>query len=141
VVAAIEAVADWLPYPMVGLDCDNGGEFFNHAMIARCAQRTIFVTRARAHTSKDNAHVEQKNGDIVRKSAFRYRYDTPEELEEHQAPSQRRSQAGFVGDADRHRLQVLYAQINRADLTRNINRIQRALILILCAINTSIALT
>ena len=38
------------------------------------------MTRARAHTSNDNAHVEQKNGDIVRKSAFRYRYDTPEEL-------------------------------------------------------------
>jgi hypothetical protein len=36
---------------------------------------------------------------------------------------------------------VLYAQINRADLTRNINRIQRALILILCAMDTSIALT
>ena len=33
--------------------------------------------RNRAHTSNDNAHVEQKNGDIVRKSAFRYRYDTP----------------------------------------------------------------
>ncbi len=78
-------------------------------MIAWCAERMIFVTRARAHTSKDNAHVEQKNGDIVRKSAFRYRYDTPEELEESQAPYQRRSQeAGFVGDADRHRLQVAY---------------------------------
>ena len=32
------------------------------------------------YTSNDNAHVEQKNGDIVRRSAFRYRYDTPEEL-------------------------------------------------------------
>ncbi len=29
------------------------------------------MTRARAHTSNDNAHVEQKNGDIVRRSAFR----------------------------------------------------------------------
>ena len=38
------------------------------------------MTRARPHTSNDNAHVEQKNGDIVRKSAFRYRYDTPAEL-------------------------------------------------------------
>jgi len=80
VVAAIEEVTDRLPYPMVGLDCDNGGEFINHALIAWCAERTIFMTRARAHTSNDNAHVEQKNGDIVRKSAFRYRYDTPEEL-------------------------------------------------------------
>ena len=80
VVAAMEEVTDRLPYPIVGLDGDNGGEFINHALIAWCAERTIFMTRARAHTSNDNAHVEQKNGDIVRKSAFRYRYDTPEEL-------------------------------------------------------------
>src|SRR5665811_1966788 len=40
---------------MVGLDCDNGGEFINHALIAWCAERTIFMTRARAHTSNDNA--------------------------------------------------------------------------------------
>ena len=49
-------------------------------MIGWCAERTIFMTRARPHTSNDNAHVEQKNGDIVRKSAFRYRYDTAAEL-------------------------------------------------------------
>ncbi len=38
------------------------------------------MTRPRAHTCNDNAQVEQKNGDIVRRSAFRYRYDTAEEL-------------------------------------------------------------
>lgn len=81
VVAAIELAADTLPYPMVGLDCDNGGEFINHQLVAWCAQRTVFMTRSRPHTSNDNAHVEQKNGDIVRKSAFRYRYDTPTELD------------------------------------------------------------
>lgn len=80
VVTAIEEITNRLPYPMVGLDCDNGGEFINHALIGWCAERAIFMTRARAHTSNDNAHVEQKNGDIVRKSAFRYRYDTAEEL-------------------------------------------------------------
>jgi len=47
----MEEVTDRLPYPMVGLDCDNGGEFINHALIAWCAERTIFMTRARAHTS------------------------------------------------------------------------------------------
>lgn len=81
VVAGIEEITGRLPYPMLGLDCDNGGEFINHALIAWCAERAIFMTRARAHTSNDNAHVEQKNGDIVRKSAFRYRYDTPAELD------------------------------------------------------------
>lgn len=80
VVKALTTVAERLPYPMVGLDCDNGGEFINHALIGWAAERTIFMTRSRPHTSNDNAHVEQKNGDIVRKSAFRYRYDTPAEL-------------------------------------------------------------
>ena len=125
------------------------------------------MTRARAHTSNDNAHVEQKNGDIVSKSAFRYRYDTPEELallnelwgyvnlrknlflptkkangwratksgrktrtyDEPKTPYQRLSaEVGFLSDAAEQRLQVLYAQTNPADLTRNINRIQQVLI-------------
>jgi transposase InsO family protein len=168
VVAAIEEVTERLPYLMVGLDVDNGGEFINHALIGWCADRTIFMTRARAHTSNDNAHVEQKNGDIVRKSAFRYRYDTPEELDllnelwgfvnlrknlflatkkavgwrstkagrntrtydKPKTPYQRlREEPGFLSEEAAHRLQVLYAQTNPADLTRNINRIQQALIL------------
>ena len=66
VVAAIAEIAE-RPYPMVGLDGDNGGEFINHALIGWWAERAIFMTRARAHTSNDNAHGEQKNGDIVRK--------------------------------------------------------------------------
>jgi len=167
VVAALQEVTDRLPYPMVGLDCDNGGEFINHALIAWCAQRAIFMTRARAHTSNDNAHVEQKNGDIVRRSAFRYRYDTPEELallnelwgyvnlrknlflptkkangwrstksgpstrtyDKPKTPYQRlREEVDFLNEDAAHGLQVLYAQTNPADLTRNINRIQEALI-------------
>jgi hypothetical protein len=167
VVDAIEEVTERLPYPMVGLDADNGGEFINHALIGWCAQRTIFMTRARAHTSNDNAHVEQKNGDIVRKSAFRYRYDTPEELallnelwgyvnlrknlflptkkatgwrstmagrstrtyDKPRTPYQRlRDEPDFLDEEAAHGLQVLYAQTNPAELTRNINRIQQALI-------------
>lgn len=81
VVAAIELAADTLPYPVVGIDADNGGEFINHQPVAGCAQRAVFFTRSRPHTSNDNAHVEQKNGDIVRKNAYRYRYDTPAELD------------------------------------------------------------
>lgn len=81
VVGAIELVADTLPYPVVGIDADNGGEFINRQLVAWCAQRAVFFTRSRPHTSNDNAHVEQKNGDIVRKNAYRYRYDTPAELD------------------------------------------------------------
>ncbi len=166
VVAAIEEIAGRLPYAMVGLDCDNGAEFINHALVAWCAERTVFMTRARAHTSNDNAHVEQKNGDIVRKSAFRYRCDTSEELtllneiwghvnlcknlflptkkangwrttragrntrtyDHPQTPYQRVIASGVLAEDQAQRLQELYAATNPAELTRNINRVQRALI-------------
>ena len=41
---------------------------------------TSFCTRARPYHSNDNAHIEQKNGDVVRRHVFHYRYDTPTEL-------------------------------------------------------------
>jgi len=166
VVVAIEEAAARLPYPIVGLDCDTGGEFINHALVTWCAQRAIFMTRARAHTSNDNAHVEQKNGDIVRKSAFRYRYDTAAELallnelwgyvnlrknfflptkkangwrttttgrntrtyDSPQTPYARVLDFDVLSTEQAGRLAALHVQTNPAELTRNINRIQRALI-------------
>ena len=65
-----------LPFPLVGLDTDNGGEFINHALINWAGERDLFFTRSRPYKSNDNAHVEQKNGDVVRRHAFHYRYDT-----------------------------------------------------------------
>ena len=50
-------------------------------------------------------------------------YDKPK------TPYQRlREEAGFLSDDAEQRLHMLYAQTNPADLTRNINRIQQALI-------------
>lgn len=80
VVEAVEYVADTLPYPLVGLDCDNGGEFINHTLIRLARDRRWVMTRSRPHTSNDNAHVEQRNGDWVRRNAYRHRYDTAAEV-------------------------------------------------------------
>ena len=80
VLAAMDEIVARLPFPMVGLDTDNGGEFINHAMIAWAGEKDIYFTRARPYKSNDNAHVEQKNGDVVRRHAFHYRYDTAAEL-------------------------------------------------------------
>lgn len=76
----IEFIADTLPYPMSGLDSDNGGEFINHQLASWTIARKMTMTRARPHRSNDNAHVEQRNGDWIRRHGFRYRYDTTEEL-------------------------------------------------------------
>jgi transposase InsO family protein len=81
VIEAMTAIEARLPFPLVGLDTDNGGEFINHALITWAGERELFFTRARPYTSNDNAHVEQKNGDVVRRHAFHYRYDTALELQ------------------------------------------------------------
>jgi hypothetical protein len=76
VIEAMTVIEARLPFPLVGLDTDNGGEFINHALINWAGERDLFFTRSRPYTSNDNAHVEQKNGDVVRRHAFHYRYDT-----------------------------------------------------------------
>lgn len=80
VLEAMPVIQERLPFPLTGIDCDNGGEFINHALIGWAADRDLFFTRSRPYRSNDNAHVEQKNGDVVRRHAFHYRYDTPAEL-------------------------------------------------------------
>ena len=80
VIAAMDHVRAVLPYPITGVDVDNGGKFINYDLIAWCEERDIAMTRARPYKHNDNAHVEQKNGAVVRREAFRYRYETAEEM-------------------------------------------------------------
>ena len=49
-------------------------------MIAWLDERDIDVTRGRPYQHNDNAYVEQRNGDWVRKHAFRYRYEGEREM-------------------------------------------------------------
>ena len=64
--AAIHRVRAQLPMPLLGLDSDNGSEFINHHLYAYCQRHAITFTRSRAWKKNDNAHVEQKNGALVR---------------------------------------------------------------------------
>ena len=63
---AIHRVSELLPVPLVGLDSDNGSEFINQHLYTYCLQHHITFTRSRAWKKNDSAHVEQKNGAIVR---------------------------------------------------------------------------
>jgi hypothetical protein len=67
VLVALKKARTLLPFPMLGLDTDNGGEFINKAMVAYCEREQITFTRSRPECSNDNCHVEQKNGAVVRK--------------------------------------------------------------------------
>jgi hypothetical protein len=81
----MKAGMDWIvahyPIPLKGVDFDNGSEFLNWGIIAWLDDKGIpTITRSRPYNHNDNAHVEQRNDDWVRKHAFRYRYETNEEM-------------------------------------------------------------
>ncbi len=66
VLAAFQRARTLFPYPILGIDTDNGGEFINEVMIAYCEQEHISFTRGRPSLKNDQCFVEQKNGAIVR---------------------------------------------------------------------------
>lgn len=69
-----------LPFPLLGIDSDNGGEFINNEMYRYCLAEHITFTRSRSYRKNDNCFVEQKNYSIVRRTVGYYRYDTQEQL-------------------------------------------------------------
>jgi hypothetical protein len=66
VLAAIQRARTLFPFPILGIDTDNGGEFINEVVIAYCEQEHISFTRGRPSLKNDQCFVEQKNGAIVR---------------------------------------------------------------------------
>jgi hypothetical protein len=56
-----------LPFPLLGLDSDNGGEFINHTLVHYCQDESITLTRARPYRKNDSCHIEQKNWSVVRR--------------------------------------------------------------------------
>ena len=62
------------PVPLRGIDSDSGSEFINHYFKKWCEERQITFTRGRSHHSNDNCFVEQKNGDVVRKTVGYFRF-------------------------------------------------------------------
>ena len=80
VIAALADIAKVMPFPLLGIDSDNGSEFNNYHLLAWCEQRKLTFTRSRAGNRNDGAHVEQKNWAVVRTVVGYHRYDTPAEL-------------------------------------------------------------
>ncbi len=64
-----------LPFPLLGLDCDNGGEFINRNLLRYCQTEGITLTRSRPYRKNDNCYVEQKNWSVVRRLVGYARYE------------------------------------------------------------------
>jgi hypothetical protein len=78
IVQAFSMISQNLPFRVLDIDSDNGGEFINRNLLTYCQDREIGFTRSRPYKKDDNAHIEQKNWTHVRKIIGWDRYDTPE---------------------------------------------------------------
>ncbi len=75
ILQALTTVRQLLPFPLIGLDTDNGSEFMNYGLLAYCERETIQFTRGRVRRKNDQCFVEQKNGSIVRQLVGYDRYE------------------------------------------------------------------
>lgn len=81
VAAGLEELWLRFPFHIAGIHSDNGSEFINHHLARWCNARQITFTRGRSSHKNDQAHIEQKNWSVVRRSVGYFRYDTHRELD------------------------------------------------------------
>lgn len=79
VLKQIKDVEEHIPFPLLGFDCDNGGEFINYHLVKYLLKRNnpVQFTRSRPYHKDDNSHVEQKNWTHVRQWFGYHRLDDP----------------------------------------------------------------
>ena len=81
VIEQIQDIERSLPFPLLGFDSDNGGEFLNYHLLRYLTEgrmQPIQFTRSREYKKDDNAHVEQKNWTHVRQWLGYDRLDNPD---------------------------------------------------------------
>jgi len=66
VIRGLDKASKLIPFPILGIDTDNGSEFINSDLIDYCEKKKITFTRGRAYKKNDQCYVEQKNGVVVR---------------------------------------------------------------------------
>lgn len=80
IMTALDRIKKRIPFDMLGIDPDNGGEFINWQLYKYCMTRNIEFTRGRPYKKNDNAHIEQKNWTHIRKLAGYKRLNTEKQL-------------------------------------------------------------
>ena len=81
VMEALPDIRHSLPFPLLGIDSDNGSEFINRTLLSWCDSHRITFTRTRPYKKNDNCFVEQKNLACVRNYVGYRRFDAPAERE------------------------------------------------------------
>jgi len=76
----VQRMRQRLPFPLLGIDSDNGSEFINDLFYRYCLDEKITFTRSRPYKKNDQAHVEQKNWSVVRHTVGYDRWETEQQL-------------------------------------------------------------
>ena len=66
-IASLHMVWRRLPFKLLALHTDNGSEFINHKLYNWCRRQKVSLTRGRGYRKNDQAWVEQKNWQTVRR--------------------------------------------------------------------------
>jgi hypothetical protein len=78
---AMHLIRERLPFSLLALHTDNGSEFINDVLIPWCRQEGISHSRGRPYRKNDQAWVEQRNWQSVRRHVGYERYNTKEAYE------------------------------------------------------------
>lgn len=75
-VEGLETIRKRLPFSLLGIDFDTGGEFVNYHLIRYSQREKITYTRAREEKKNDQNYIEQQNFSVVRRFVGYQRLDT-----------------------------------------------------------------
>lgn len=80
ILTALDAHRGQFPFPIRGIDSDNGSAFINHHLLTWCEDHHITFTRSRAYHKNDGCYVEQKNWTVIRRYVGYVRYTGAEQV-------------------------------------------------------------
>lgn len=72
---AFTAIRERLPFPLLGIDSDNDNAFINDHLLRYCHAEQITFTRSRDYRKNDQAHIEERNGSVIRRTVGYDRYE------------------------------------------------------------------
>ena len=78
---ALKKIRSHIPFPLLGIDSDNGSEFINFELLRWCTEENLTFTRSRPNRKNDGCHVEEKNWSIVRRNVGYKRLEGHEHLD------------------------------------------------------------
>jgi site-specific recombinase XerD len=75
VLSAFQMARTLFPFPILGVDADNGSEFINASLFTYCEEEGLTFTRGRPDLKNDQCFMEQKNGVVVRQTVGHERFE------------------------------------------------------------------